>query len=127
MSNVESKLSSATITIQVEKSWVSSNGLERDDIGLSKFNEDLEVWNELPTTFMSEDDTYYYYDSVLTSFSYFAIGEKTIITDEGEEVGVSDERIIEEAERGSNFIWIIIAIILIAAIIGGGVAYKKKQ
>jgi hypothetical protein len=49
----------------------------------SSYEEDIAIfrfangaWNELETTFDSEDATNYYYKAKLTGFSYFAIGEK---------------------------------------------------
>ena len=75
MSNAN--LEKATITIEVEKSWLSSNGLSRDSISTFKF--DGTNWNELTTTYSSEDGTYYYYIFELTSFSYFAIGEEDVV------------------------------------------------
>ena len=124
--NLADNLDKATMTIQVEKSWVSDNTLTKENIALFKFDESADKWNQLATTFSEEDDTYYYYDVELTSFSYFAVGEKVIITEEGEEVGVSDERATGE-ERNLTWLWILIAVIVLAAVIGGGVAIKKRQ
>ena len=68
---------------KVEKSWASTNGFGKDEVSVYKFDESAGKWNELGTTFSSEDDTYYYYNAEVSSFSYFAISEKTLATGEG--------------------------------------------
>jgi len=83
--NINDKLDKATVTIKVEKSWVSENLTRKEDVSLFKFNESSNIWNELLTTYKEEDDTYFYYDVELTSFSFFAISEKTIVVVEDEE------------------------------------------
>lgn len=77
-SNLADKLSNAKFTIKVNKSWVSSNSLTKDNVALFRFDSTAGKWNELTTTYASEDDTYYYYDATTPGFSYFAIGEKTV-------------------------------------------------
>jgi len=76
--NLTEKLSKATIDIQVKKSWISENNLDKKDIALFKFNETSDKWKELPTTFKEEDSTYDYYNIELKSFSYFAIASKEV-------------------------------------------------
>jgi len=66
------------ITIQVEKDWISLENIARDDISLFQFNESSNSWKELNTTYLEEDDKYYYYQSEVKSFSYFYIGEKVL-------------------------------------------------
>lgn len=124
--NIGNKLSRATVTFKVEKSWVSENGLNMDEVAVSKFDETNEEWNELTTTFNSENDNFYYYDVELDSFSYFAIGEKVVVDeDTGDEVGVSDTQDSEE-ERDLTWLWVVIAIIILLAV-AGGAAWNKKN
>lgn len=117
--NLDGKLDKATIKVQVEKSWVSGNVEGMEDVAVFKF--DGSDWNELTTTYDSEDDTYYYYTAEVDSFSYFAIGEKAV---EQEEVTATSTT---GFERSSKFMWIAIAILLLAIVIGGGIAWKKKN
>jgi len=77
--NLDEKLKKAIITIQVEKNWTSNNGIDKENLALFKFNNETNMWNELVTNYTSEDDTFYYYDVELTSFSYFVISEKVIV------------------------------------------------
>ena len=117
--NLDGKLEKATIKVQVEKSWVSGNVEDMNDVAVFKF--DGSDWNELTTTYDSEDDTYYYYTAEVSSFSYFAIGEKAV--EAGEEATTTGT----VPEGSSKFMWIAIAIILLAIIVGGGVAWKKNK
>jgi PGF-pre-PGF domain-containing protein len=118
--NLETDLKKATVTIQVEKSWISNNSLNKDDIALFKFDNSSNNWNELTTTYKEEDDEYYYYDAELTSFSYFAISEKVVI--EEEIVEEKTEEIIdgnkqEESINKGLILWWILVIVLILAIL----------
>ena len=65
---------------------------------------------------MGREDTYYYYDAEVFSFSFFAIGEKGVITDEGEEVGVSEERDAEKTGGGLTWLWILIVVLVLIAV-----------
>lgn len=74
--NLQQNLSKAIITIQVNKSWITSNNFNEEDIALFRFDEQNNKWNELTTTISGRDANYTYYDIELTGFSYFAIAEK---------------------------------------------------
>jgi PGF-pre-PGF domain-containing protein len=112
--NLGSDLENAKITFQVEKSWQIENNLGEEDVALFKFDGSLGKWNELQTTFSSEDGTYYYYDAELASFSYFAIGKKEIAS-EDEEIPV----IQGEPRKSTNVpvILIIFVVVLLISII----------
>jgi len=117
--NLEGKLEKGIVTIQVEKNWMIENSVERGDVALFKFDKSSEKWNELITNYVDEDDNYYYYDAELTSFSYFAIGEKSV---EGEKVSIG-EKIL-----GKNllWLWILIGAVILAAAVAW-VIYKRKR
>ena len=100
--NLTDKLSKATITFQVEKTWATDNGLTKDKVSAFKFDESSNVWNELSTTFLEEDDTFYYYTSDVNSFSYFAIGEKTVVESSG--------------KGGKTWVWVILVLAVLGAI-----------
>lgn len=132
--NIGSKLSKATVTINVEKTWVSSRGLDKEDISMFKFDESSEEWNELTTTYVSEDDTNYVYDVVLTSFSYFTIAGKEkaepVVEEEksvAEKIRETGEQVAEKV-KGKNlfksiWFWVIVVVILILI----GYAAKKNE
>ncbi len=118
VSNVADKLESAKITTKVEKTWVSENGLTKEGVSLFKFDNTSKQWNELSTTLSSEDSTYYYYDVQVTSFSYFAIGEKTGAVVAEEETAASPLQGITDAINGNaKWVWIVVAVIVIIAIL----------
>ena len=107
--NLTDKLSKAVIDIQVEKSWISENNLNKENVALFKFNETSNQWKELTTTFKEEDYIYNYYNVELKSFSYFAIASK-------------------EIKRGilSILIWIIFAIVILAGIVFFSIINKNR-
>jgi len=117
--NLGDKLEKAIVTIKVQKNWLLDNGIDKANIALYKFDESAGEWKELLTVYKSEDDNYYYYDTEVTSFSYFAISEKVI-----EEL---EPELEPEPERNLLWLWIVIGAVVVAAVIGGGVAAKKRR
>lgn len=124
--NLENELEKATMTIQIEKTWMSTNGFDKDNIALFRFDESNENWDELTTTYTEEDDTYYYYDIELTSFSYFAISSKAGVEVDSPETGEPGETAGAEG-TDLTWLWIVIGVLVLAAIIGGGIAVKKRK
>ena len=127
--NLAEKLSKAKITVQVEKSWVTTNSLDKDKIAVFKFeNSD---WKELSTTYKSEDTSNYYYDAEVTSFSYFAVGEKVVAEEEkagiGEAAKEAAKAVGEAVKSVFNSIWFWVIVILVIVAIVGIIYYKKKK
>ncbi len=115
--NLEDKLEKATVIIQVEKQWVSDNNLSSKNILIYKFNNNSELWNELNTIYESEDESYYYYNTVLDSFSFFAIAEKLsivemIASDVTESYGGAGETIY-----GLIVWWLVFSILLVGILL----------
>ncbi|MEX0920520.1 MAG: PGF-pre-PGF domain-containing protein [Candidatus Pacearchaeota archaeon] len=128
--NLEDGFGSAVVEFRVEKSWLQDNGLQRDEVGVSKFDESSNVWNELETEFSSEDSDYNYYDVELDSFSYFAVSEKSVVEDDtseetGSETGESEEE--SDGERNLTWLWILIALVVIAGAAYFGINSRKKE
>ena len=115
--NLASKLEKAIITIEVQKNWLSDKGVDKANVGLFKLDESLGEWNEISLVYKSEDDTYYYYDAEVTSFSYFAIAGKFTSTPGGEEPGA----------KNLTWLWITLGAVVVALIIGGILLTKKKK
>lgn len=110
--NVADQLDKAKVQFKVTKAWATANGLAKEKMTVYKFDETTKMWNELATTLSSEDDTYYYLDAELTSFSYFAISERSLAAGEGTDVNG------EVAESGGSSIWVwIVVIVLIIALV----------
>jgi hypothetical protein len=55
----------------VEKSWLDENNLDASTVNLYRYEGNL--WNALPTTVVSEDETYVHFESPTPGFSPFAI------------------------------------------------------
>jgi len=112
--NLEDKLEKAIVTIQVEKSWISNNSLNKEDVALFKFDNNSEEWEELPTNFTDEDNIYYFYNTELDSFSFFVIGEKPSIMEN------IISGIIDSHEKASETIfglivwWLVVLIFVVA-------------
>jgi PGF-pre-PGF domain-containing protein len=120
--NLGAKLNRATVRFRVEKSWMSNNKLDSEEISVYKFNEGSSKWNELSTTPSGEDSSYHYYDVELDSFSHFSIGEKSLVAGEG----VTAEG--EEPSEGTNltWLWILVGIVLVFLIWKGTKKKKRK-
>ncbi|MAH03684.1 hypothetical protein CMI39_02770 [Candidatus Pacearchaeota archaeon] len=132
--NLNDKLSKATVTIQVEKTWASGKGLNKEDVSMFKFDETSEEWNELTTTYVSEDDTNYVYDVELTSFSYFTIAGKEkaepVVEEEksvAEKVKETGEQVAEKLKGKNLFknVWFWVIVVIVLVLIGYGI--KKNQ
>ncbi len=109
--NVEDKLDKGTITMQVLKSWVSSNDLSKEDIAMYKFSNG--EWKELTTTFVEEEGNNYIYSVEVDSFSYFAIGDRT-------EQAIATTQAPEEEAGIGTAMWIgiiVVALILVLLIL----------
>jgi len=112
---------SLLLILLLQASPVSAgNGDDSWKYAAAGFGLSMAVLGMMYCAMSSSDDDYYYYEIELTSFSYFAIGEKTV---EEEEEGEG-----EEAEKKDlTWLWIIIGVVVLAAIIGGGITVKKRE
>jgi len=126
---------------RVEKSWLTTNNVEKEDIVLMHHKND--TWQELSTELTSEDSTYIYYKASSSGFSYYAIAqmveEEVILTEEEEAeeeevIGAEEEEIAEEeeeelAEKKLPFpLWAIIVLSLIfLAFVATVVYYVRKE
>jgi len=128
--NLANKLSKATMTIDVNKTWVSGQSLTKDDIAVYKYDNASSQWNELTTTYSSEDTNYYYYTVEVGSFSYFAIAPKPVTTTE-EPSTTTEEPSTTENQSSIGLLslpywaWIIIGVIILAVI--GIIILKRKK
>lgn len=79
----DDEIDEVIIEFQIEKSWLEENGYTTDQIKLTRFNNG--AWTELPTTLVSSDSIYYYFEAVSPGFSYYAI----VVTEQAEEESVT--------------------------------------
>ena len=67
------------IQFQVNKSWISSNKINRATVALNRYKDG--VWQKLTTKEVSEDNGYIYYEAETPGFSTFVVtGEETAVT-----------------------------------------------
>ena len=64
-------LSDARIMFKVEKAWIAGNSIDPASIRMLRYNSGS--WAQLPTSRISEDETYVYYIAQTPGFSAFAI------------------------------------------------------
>ena len=105
---LENNIDKVIMRIKVKKTWVSSEKLTKEDVLVYKFDETSEEWKELVTKYVEDDGTYYYYDVELDSFSYFAIGTKTLT----EEVAETAKDTVKDIASKRNINWYVILIVL---------------
>lgn len=119
--NLAEDLQKATLTIKVEKSWISNNSLNVNNISLFKFDNTSKKWNELSTVYNGSDSTYDYFDVELTSFSYFAISEKAVVKKNETEESTIIQKLLsnngKELKKKIGNNWIIAGIIVIILIL----------
>lgn len=143
----EDSLINTKISFRVEKSWLEEKGLSKENLALFRFTNN--EWEEQPTVVSSETETYVYYDSETTGFSYFAIGQKgeelvpvvveetepeteIVLSDETDKI-VDKETIVEKVEKSIVRTKIAIQVIfgtvafVIAAFVFVLFLYKKHK
>lgn len=104
--NLLSHLANATITFEVNKSWVDN----KSNIVVSKFNETAGKWKKLDTTYTGEDSQHYYYNATVDSFSYFAISEESAPVTTGKNPSLP-----ETVNNAASHAWVWVLLILIIA------------
>ena len=131
---------------RVEKSWLTSNNVEKEDIVLMHYTADK--WEELSTEIIGEDSTYVNYKATSSSFSYYAIAEKedsiivqenieteeiqeeelTIATDEDTTLDETEEEQTVKESKLPIPLWSIITLALIFIIfVAATIFYVRKQ
>ena len=75
--NIENaQITSVKIKFKVEKSWLTSKGVNKENIVLLRYTT---KWTELKTTIVGEDSLYVYYEALSPGLSLFAIAEKAAV------------------------------------------------
>jgi PGF-pre-PGF domain-containing protein len=71
----DNDVESVEFEFKVNLSWISKESLNKKDLALYRFENEL--WKELETTYQKSDDNYAYYSAKSPGFSYYVIAEKT--------------------------------------------------
>ena len=122
--NLGTKFEGATLEFKVQKNWLSDNSIDKANVALFRFDESAGKWNELLAEYKEQDATYYYYEAQVTSFSYFAIAEKSVVLPGEPEPGEETPSVTFVKK---NWVWIIVGIVVLIGIISGLLAKKLKR
>ena len=74
----DENISVVKIQFQVNKSWISTNNINRATIALNRYKNNN--WEKLSTKEVSEDNDYIYYEAETPGFSTFAVTGEEIVT-----------------------------------------------
>ena len=143
------KINSVKISFNVLKSWLTTNGLTKDDIVLMRYSG---TWTMLTTRFVSEDATTDYFEADSPGLSMFAISAKAVApitpsnanpaanntvtttpvtttpvtTPVNNEVNNTPSAAAPETTGGSN-VWVIIIIVVVIILIILLFIFRKKK
>ncbi|MCF7861025.1 PGF-pre-PGF domain-containing protein [Candidatus Woesearchaeota archaeon] len=88
--NIENEdMEDITLTFKVNKSWMSENGLAKEQVAMYRWVDP--EWVELQTAHKESTDTAEYYTAVTPGFSYFAIAEKESTSDGDQPTGCPED------------------------------------
>jgi PGF-pre-PGF domain-containing protein len=73
----EDDIGYVTFAYKVEKEWMESLGLKKEDISMYRYSD--RKWNELATLHKNTDGSFEYFESISPGFSFFAISTKPYI------------------------------------------------
>ncbi len=90
----ESIIKNAKIDFKVEKSWLTSNNLLKENIDL--FRQVGDSWNPLNSAVTKDDKNYVYYTANSPGFSYFIIGEKETVAVPETTAGSTEDTVSDE-------------------------------
>ncbi len=129
--NLENNIKKGVITLQVEKSWLISNGLTKDKVILFRYDGNSNQWNELETKYINSDSENEYFEVELTSFSFFAIAEKIErVVEEATQAQIpaSTETPSEAKPISKGILWsIIIGVIIMLGVVGYYTLVKRNR
>jgi PGF-pre-PGF domain-containing protein len=72
----DTNIEEAGIKFKVNKTWINDNNINKSAIALQRYTT---IWNKLPTSLVSEDVDYAYYDAETPGFSVFVISGEEIM------------------------------------------------
>ena len=127
-SNIQDNdVSSLTISIQVEKTWLTNNNIDEDKVALYRYDTSSNTWTKLITTKTTSDENYVYYDARSPGLSIFAIaGElKQAAAPQEERPTPSPEPQPSAPAAPTDYTWLIIIVVII--IIAGAGYYLYSQ
>ncbi len=139
----ENIIADEKIYFKVENFWLKQNNLSKEEIMLFRYNGGK--WDELKTNIEKEDSKYTYYAAETPRFSYFLIGQKTVVSalvKSAEEPPttphnetIPEEIDLEKAQTTKDEVikksliwpWIVLLVIMVVSIIAGIIYLKKMK
>ncbi|MDO9517159.1 MAG: PGF-pre-PGF domain-containing protein [Methanosarcinaceae archaeon] len=137
----DANIANPVIEFKIAKSWISENGIDESTIKLNRYN--LNKWSSLPTTKISENNSYIYFRSESPGFSPFAItGDKksTVVVKESAPiiekveapiVETVEETVVEPQEEDepkySNLTIVLVIVLIGITIIVFLIILKRKH
>ena len=137
-------LSEITLKFKVLKSWLTENGLGKNQVTIYHFVDN--EWTELTMTAGEDDGTYIHYTAETPGFSYFVIGEKGFgvaappaAVAEAPEAPAAPEAVAEapaeeapaaapeEAIEAPGAVWPWVVVVLVLVAIGAAWYFLKKK
>jgi len=110
----DADVSSVKVKFKVPKEWITGSSIDESTITLMRYNN---TWASLPTTKLSEDATYVYYEATSPGLSEFAItGKKAVTTTTGVPTTTVTTTLPGGGLQPGDYTIIIAVIVLIAAI-----------
>ena len=98
----EGDIASLTIKFKVEQSWLTENNIDKESVILVRHTSG--AWQQLPTTYLREDESYCYYQALTAGTSTFAVIASPVVD-------------IPETPTGEPFPWIFVILGVVAAVI----------
>lgn len=131
----DSDVKQATVSFQVEKSWLTDKGVTKEQIVLKRLKGSS--WENMATSITDEDDKVIHYKANTPGLSFFAVAaeEKPVTTtEEAPEVAPVPETPTEELapapeKKSRKALWITLAVLLVvvAAAAVAMMYFKKKR
>ena len=112
----DAAVSQALLTFAVEKSWISTNNIDKTTVKMQRYTTQ---WDTLDTTLTREDDTYVYYQTPSLGLSLFAVTGETITTAPGPTT--------QPTQLPTNWIVIIIVVIVVLVLAWYGFGRGRRS
>ncbi len=141
----DENIEEAVIEFKVEKSWVEGEEGIAEDISLYRKQDKGNQWDVLSTTFVSEDENYYYFSATSPGFSIFVVvidlsvcnNNDVCETENGEDESNCPNDCVSEKkgffEMIKSYLWtgiifvLVIAIGLVIMVLRGKESKRLKQ
>jgi PGF-pre-PGF domain-containing protein len=128
----DAQIENVVVDFQVAMSWITSNGIDVSTITLNRYDPTTASWTALPTTLLSEDNTYAYFSAVSPGLSVFEVlGQPTPTTTTPPTTTppTTTPPTTTTAPPSGVWIWVavVIVVIVVIAIVAWALTRRKKK